>query len=145
MQAMLQQILAKLDGMERTAAAQGEALGAVEAAVSAVQREMKRVESSVHEKIKTMRQDAQEEMQRVEAGQTHLKEELRDVVLFSREKRARLSEQAAKERLFMDALYVVANVGYDKEVRAVFSLNIGTWTDERLWSVIINDKIKHTS
>jgi len=44
----------------------------------------------------------------------------------------------------MDALYVVANVGYDKEVRAVFSLIRGTWTVFRLWSVIINRKIKHT-
>jgi hypothetical protein len=55
-----------------------------------------------------------------------------------------MSEQVKKQRLFMDALYVVANVGYDKEVRAVFSLNRGTWTDFRLWSVIINDKIKRT-
>ena len=52
------------------------------------------------------------------------------------------AEQTAKQRLFMDALYVVANVGYDKEVRAVFSLIRGTWTVFRLWSVIINRKIK---
>ena len=41
----------------------------------------------------------------------------------------------------MDALYVVANVGNDKEVRAVFSLIRGTWTVFRLGSVIINRKI----
>ena len=90
----------------------------------------------------------QQDVQRVEADlksqQAELKAELQDVVLFAQEKRARVSEQAKKQRLFMDALYVVANVGYDKEVRAVFSLNRGTWTDFRLWSVIINDKVKHT-
>jgi hypothetical protein len=59
-------------------------------------------------------------------------------------KHVRVTEQASKQQLFMDALYVVANVGYDKEVRAVFSLIRGTWTDFRLWSVIINRKIKHT-
>jgi hypothetical protein len=54
-----------------------------------------------------------------------------------------VTEQASKQRLSMDALYVVANVGYDKEVRAAFSLIRGTWTVFRLWSVIINRKIKH--
>ena len=37
-------------------------------------------------------------------------------------KHVRVTEQASKQQLCMDALYVVANVGYDKEVRAVFSL-----------------------
>ena len=59
-------------------------------------------------------------------------------------KHVRVTEQASKQRLFMDALYVVANVGNNKEVRAVFSLIRGTWTVFRLWSVIINRKIKHT-
>jgi hypothetical protein len=39
-QAALQQILAKLDGIERTAVAQGKALGAVQEAVQAVQEEL---------------------------------------------------------------------------------------------------------
>ena len=132
-QAALQQILAKLDGLERTAVSQGQALGAVQDAVRAVQQELQAVKADVG----ATKADVKQEVQAVKA-------ELQDVVLFAREKRARVSEQTAKQRLFMDALYVVANVGYDKEVRAVFSLNSDTWTDFRLWSVIINRKIKHT-
>ena len=151
-QAALQQILAKLDGLERTAVSQGQALGAVQDAVRAVQQELQAVKADVKQRGDAMqlavKADVKQEVQAVEANlkaqQTDLKAELQDVVLFAREKRARVSEQTAKQRLFMDALYVVANVGYDKEVRAVFSLNRDTWTDFRLWSVIINRKIKHT-
>ena len=123
---MLRQILLKLGGLENSVARQDATLKAVQGDVKAVQGDVKGVK------------------QEVKTNQARVEDKLQDVVLFAREKRARVSEQAKKQRLFMDALYVVANVGYDKEVRAVFSLNRGTWTDFRLWSVIINDKIKHT-
>jgi len=42
-QAALQQILAKLDGLERTAVSQDQALGAVQDTVRAMQRELQAV------------------------------------------------------------------------------------------------------
>ena len=145
-QAALQQILAKLDGLGRTVVLQGQALGAVQDAVRAMQQELQAVKADAQQRGDAMQQEVQERIgsvqQAVEANLKAQQTDLQDVVLFAREKRARVSEQNAKQRLFMDALYVVANVGYDKEVRAVFSLIRGTWTVFRLWSVIINRKIK---
>ena len=46
-QAALQQILAKLDGIERTAVAQGQALSAVQDSVRAVQQELQAVKADV--------------------------------------------------------------------------------------------------
>jgi len=43
--------------------------------------------------------------------------ELQDVIAFAREKRAHISEQAMKQRLFMDALNLVAKNGFLSEVR----------------------------
>jgi len=126
LQVLLRQILLKLGGLESSVARQDATLKAVQDSLLAVQGDVKGVK------------------QEVKTNQARVEDKLQDVVLFAREKGARVSEQAKKQRLFMDALYVVANVGYDKEVRAVFSLNRDTWTDFRLWSVIINDKIKHT-
>jgi len=68
--------------------------------------------------------------------------ELQDVIMFAREKRAHISEQAKKQRLFMDVLNLVAKNGFLSEVREVFSLNRTVWNDIRFWEVIVNRKHK---
>jgi hypothetical protein len=66
-----------------------------------------------------------------------------ELVLVSRHARAKqacLNEQAAKQRVFLDVLHVVANAGFKQEVMVAFVLNTTAWNDESLWQTIVNDK-----
>ena len=73
-----------------------------------------------------------------------MKSEMKDVVRFSKEERARRDKQEWQQIKFVSAIYVAASIGFDKDVLRCFSLNRSTWNDVRLWRVVMNRKYKQT-
>jgi chromosome segregation ATPase len=128
-EALLQRVLEKVDGLERQIASQNSRL-------EDVQSELRAVDA----KVEGVRGEVVAVKDRQDAADASLK----DVVKFAGEERARRIKQEWQQIKFVSVIHVVASVGFVKEVLVCFSLNRSTWIDVRLWRVVINNVYKHT-
>ena len=119
-EALLQRVLEKVDGLERQIETQNVKLDKLE---------------SVQSELQSVRADVQAVQVRHDA--------LGDVVRFAAEEQARRINQEWQQIKFVSVIHVVASVGVVKEVLVCFSLNRSTWIDVRLWRVVINNVYKH--
>ena len=134
-EALLQRVLEKVDGLERQVASQNSRLEDVLSELRAVDAKVEAVRAEVVAEIGAVRTD-------LVAVQTR-HDSLGDVVKFAAEERARRVKQEWQQIKFVSVIHVVASVGFVKEVLVCFSLNRSTWIDVRLWRVVINNVCKH--
>ena len=132
-EALLQRLLEKVDGLERQVASQNLRLEDVQSELRAADAKVEAVRAEVVAKVGAV--DV-----RVGAVDASLK----DVVKFAGEERARRIQQEWQQIKFVTVIHVVASVGFMKEGLVCFSLNRSTWIDVRLWLVVINNSYKHT-
>ena len=105
--------------------------------------ELKAQQGELRVELKAQQGELGGKLEAVRAQALSTRAALGDVVVFSREERARRDEQARQQRVFIHVVHIVAGIGYLGEVKACFSLNRDTWNDVRLWSIVVNKKYKH--